>query len=407
MVAKLHKDRTMRAGKLLHNLIKNTCKRIDKRIQGTLFEAAEALTRCKSLSILGLGRALSSKALVKHNIKRIDRLVGNKRLHKDSHEIYRGLSNLLLNKNQNPIIVVDWSGLTRCGAYHVLRASVAVGGRALTLYDQAYKLKDYTSEKTHRKFLKKLKAILPLGCHPIIVTDAGFRNTWFKAVERNGWDFVGRIRHRTKYKYVTDKTWEPIKNLYAQAIKKASFLGEVFLAKSSAMRCYIYIKGRDKKYRERRNLAGKKLQCSVSKKHEKRCQEPWLIATSLAPDKYAAESIMQIYQKRMQIEESFRDLKNTHYGFSLRHCRSYQVDRLNTLLLIAALAMLILWILGTAVKQKGLHYSFQANTEKRRNVLSNFMIGWQLLIRDELHLKKKELLNAIDIIILSACGEIK
>ena len=111
---------------------------------------------------------------------------------------------------------------------------------------------------------------------------------------------------------------------------------------------------------------------------------------------------MTWYKKRMQIEEAFRDLKNTRNGFSLRHCRSYQVARLNIALLIAAIAMLILWLLGTAAKQRGLHYSFQANTERRRNVLSNFIIGWQVLIRENFCFSKHELLLALKEVVTCA-----
>lgn len=88
-----------------------------------------------------------------------------------------------------------------------------------------------------------------------------------------------------------------------------------------------------------------------------------------------AKAIMLLYKKRMQIEEAFRDLKNTRNGFSLRHCRSYKLQRLNIALLIVALAMLLLWILRTVAKKCCLHHSFQANTEKKRNVLLNFTIG--------------------------------
>src|SRR5450759_4665381 len=106
----------------------------------------------------------------------------------------------------------------------------------------------------------------------------------------------------------------------------------------------------------------------------------------------------------MQIEEAFRDLKNTRNGFSLRHCRSYKLQRLNVALLIAALAMLILWLIGTAAKLRNLHYSFQANTERRWNVLSNFIIGWQILIQDTIRFSKQELLIALESIITSANG---
>jgi hypothetical protein len=392
----------MHASKLLHKLIENTCGTIDKRIRATLFVAAETLTICKRLSIFGLGRALNSKAKVKHNIKRIDRLFGNSKLASQKNNIYRSTSHLLIGNNQRPVIIVDWSGLTRCGAYHFLRAAIPVGGRSLTIYDQAYALKDYASDKTHRQFLKTLQAMLPEKCRPIIITDAGFRNTWFKAVKSLGWDFIGRVRNKTKYSIDGSKKWLPIKTLYKHATTKAKCIGEVALSKSSSLVCTFYLVKQKKKFRVKRNLAGKKIQCSVSKKHEKRCREPWLLASSLATEEINALMVTKIYKKRMQIEEAFRDLKNSKNGFSLRQCRSFKLDRLNIALLIASIAMLILWIIGTAAKLKHLHYSLQANTERRWNVLSNFIIGWQILIRQEITFTKKELLNAIDIIVLCA-----
>ena len=68
-------------------------------------------------------------------------------------------------------------------------------------------------------------------------------------------------------------------------------------------------------------------------------------------------------------------------GFSLRHCRSYTAPRLNVALLIAGIAILLLWLLGLVAKNKKIHFSYQANTVKNRHVLSTIMIGWQALIR--------------------------
>jgi hypothetical protein len=106
---------------------------------------------------------------------------------------------------------------------------------------------------------------------------------------------------------------------------------------------------------------------------------------------------MFLYKKRMQIEEAFRDLKNTRNGFSLRQCRSFQPERLNVALLIAALAMLILWIFGVATKKRNLHYAFQTNTEKHSDVLSVIFIGWQVLARNEVRFSKDELRAALNI----------
>jgi hypothetical protein len=305
----------------------------------------------------------------------------------------------LLKDNFRPIIIIDWSGLTKCGAYHFLRAALTVNGRSITLYDQAYPLRDYIKEKTHREFLKVLKNMLPKDCKPIVISDAGFQNTWFQVVTALGWDFVGRIRNKTYYCEASQTLWKPIKTLYKKATHKVTYIGHVKLAQSRPVNCDFYLVRQKKKYREKRNLIGKKVQCSSSKKHEKRESEPWLIATSLSHTDVSARDVIALYKKRMQIEEAFRDLKNTRNGFGLRQCRSFHVERLNVALLIATLAMLVLWIFGIATKQKNLHYSFQANTEKRTNVLSNLFIGWQVIMRDEFRFCKAELTDALDIVI--------
>lgn len=370
----------MHAGKLLHKIIGKSCQ-IDKRVVNTLFEAAATLTHCKKLSIFGIARALPRVAKVKHLIKCIDRLFGNKTLHNKKHQMYQAMVNLLVKENSKPIIVIDWSGLTRCGEYHFLRAAITVKGRTLTLYEQSYHISEYTNYKTHKSFLKTLYSLLPKNCHPIITTDAEFRNTWFRLVQSLGWDFIGRIRHITQCKKAQDLVWKPIKDLYPQATHHAKFIGDFLLAKNGSLPCYFYLFKQKKLYREKRNLVGKKIRCSMSLKHARGGNEPWLIATSINPKIISAEKIMLIYKKRMQIEEAFRDLKNLKNGFSLRHCRSFSKERLNIALLIGALAMFVLWIIGMAAKQKNMQYDFQSNTIRDRNVLSVVSIGWQALER--------------------------
>jgi hypothetical protein len=394
----------MHVRKLLHNWLDNACFSVDKRVRSTLFSATETLTRCKALSIFGLGRNLNRTAKVKHNIKCIDRLFGNVHLHSKKELFYQWMSRFLVKDNARPWVMVDWSGLTRCGRYHFLRASIPTQGRALTLYECAYPVSAYMSQKTHREFLTTLQTLLPPNCKPIVVTDAGFRNPWFRLVLSLEWDFIGRARHLTLYRFTGENGWKSLKNLYAKATTRATYAGKIDLAKINTLGCYAYLMRQQKRYRVKKNLAGKKIQCSVSLKHARRENEPWLLVSALSPSQYAACEVTQFYKKRMQIEEAFRDLKNTRNGFSLRQCRSYSVARLNIALLIAVLATFVLWLLGTAAKQKQWHRSFQANTEKRRNVLSNFTIGWQVLQRG-LQLTKKELLSALKAVVLSANQE--
>ena len=90
---------------------------------------------------------------------------------------------------------MDWSDLSSERDYHLLRASIPVGGRALT-YEEAYPQKHNNNDCVHKRFLDKLSNMLPEDCCPIVITDAGFRNPWFKAVRALALNYVGRVRNR-------------------------------------------------------------------------------------------------------------------------------------------------------------------------------------------------------------------
>ncbi len=92
--------------------------------------------------------------------------------------------------------------------------------------------------------------------------------------------------------------------------------------------------------------------------HAEREKEPWLLATSL--NKYSphfAKKIVKIYQARMQIEESFRDLK-TGLNFNVSNTR--KTNRLTVLLLIAMLGQYVLFLLGLAVICSHNHRRYQS-----------------------------------------------
>jgi hypothetical protein len=362
---------------LLNKVFAHRSSGVDKRVHRTVLLASKTLCECKHLSIAGLGRHLISKVSVKHVIKRIDRLFGNTRLHAKREAYYKIMVRLLVGTSLRPVILIDWSGLTRCGEYHFLRASIPVGGRALVLWESTYPEKQYSSRKAHREFITTLKGLLPDECRPIIVTDAGFRLPWFQLITQQGWDFVGRVRHTTYCRAQGQSQWVPAKSLHVKATRVARYLFTGLLAKTNPLEGHFYLYKGEKKHRTRKNLRGKKIQSSVSLKHAKGGREPWLIFSSIPVEQVSAKQIITIYRKRMQIEEAFRDLKNTRNGFSLRHCRSFDQQRLNVALLIGAIAMFALWILGLIAKQDNQHHAYQANTVRHRTVLSTFTIGWQ------------------------------
>ena len=85
----------------------------------------------------------------------------------------------------------------------------------------------------------------------------------------------------------------------------------------------------------------------------------------------------------MQIEETFRDAKSHRWGFALRYARSRSVARLEVLVFLTALAQLVFWLLGLAARSLNLARHFQANTERKRHVLSVPFLGRQILLRQQ------------------------
>jgi len=340
----------MHVRKLLHKILLKASSQIDKRNHKTIIEAAITLSDCKHLSITGIGRSLISHAKVKHCIKRIDRLFGNCNVQSARLYYYQAMAASTLNGIKYPAISVDWSGLTPCGEFHLLRASCPVGGRAVTLFEQSFKESEYMKQRVHKSFLTQLDRILPDDCQPVLVTDAGFRCPWFKLVRSFGWHFIGRIRNSTKYLNPKTNQWDPAKSLYCKATNTPSYLFETLIAKANPVEGNLHLYKGVGKRRKNKNLRGKKIQSSVSLKHAKRGREPWLLFTSLTRKEADAKRVVKLYSQRMQIEESFRDLKNTNNGLSFRHCRSYQKGRLNVALLIAAITTFLLWLVGLAAK---------------------------------------------------------
>lgn len=371
----------MHALRLLHKLFEKSLVDVHKNRLTVLFAAVNSLLCGKSLTLTGLGRSMQSKAQVKHSIKRMDRLLGNKKLHKDIDRLYKVLAGHLLLKIKRPIILIDWSQLGDNDKYYIITASIPYGGRSLSIYQEVHPKSLYNTTPTNTGFLIHLKQIIPAECTPIIITDAGtsFRCPWFKQVEKLKWDYVGRIRAGEKFCIRYNNRWLVCKELYSLAKKKASFLGNCMLTKRSKFTCELVLAKRKLKGRVGKSRCHNSIHESNDRKASRRSRDPWLLATSLNPIKFSADAIISMYKQRMQIEELFRDIKNQRLGFGLKKSLSTTTPRLNVLLLIGAIANYIIFVVGQAAKAISLEYQFQSNTIKTRTVISIFNLGCQIL----------------------------
>lgn len=271
----------MHATQLLNNYLFKLCQGVHRARLRSLMVSVRAVMTEKTLSVTGIGRAIHSNTTQKHKIKRADRLVGNPKLNSDRLAFYRAIAHWLLRGQHQPIIIVDWSDLMPSRQYHLLRAAIPVGGRALTVYEEVHPEKHLGHPRVHRQFLTTLKQILPTGCCPIFVTYAGFGNTWYQQVETHGWHWIGRLRRRTMVMPESKTRWEYSDSYHHHATGRAQCHGRMMLARSNPQSGYLYTYKKIKQHRIKKNHYGRKSAANHSKYNALRQNEPWVLDSSL------------------------------------------------------------------------------------------------------------------------------
>lgn len=362
----------MHAELLLHKWLSDVLPCMHTKRREALGAAISGVFRSGRLTVTSIGRAIGGEAKEKHNIKRSDRLISNKKLQTESVEIYTALSQQVLAGVNRPIILIDWSDIDARRKFFLLRAATPVSGRSLTLYEEVHDSSTKEKRATHKEFLIRLKKILPRECKPIILTDAGFRTPWFKQVYALGWDFIGRVRNREMIKVTENKPWVGAKSLYSEAKTSPQLLSDAVLTRSNPLKCSLVLYKSKPKGRVLLGKMGKKKRNRTSLIASKRAREPWLLASSLT---HSAENIVKLYTTRMQIEEAFRDLKCPRFGLSLYQNGTYKIARMIILVMLGSMTATFAWLLGRMTQLAGKHRQFQANTVINTNVLSSVFIG--------------------------------
>lgn len=342
----------------------------EKRFKAVV-TAVEGVVQAGRLTPAAIGRALSSRTTPKHGIKRVDRLLANPRLFAEHRTFFKAIAAAILRGNMRPTVIVDWTQVL--GTHRALVAAVPIGGRALPIYSEVHPEALLGNSSVQTRFLRALREILPVGCMPIVVSDAGFHGPFFRDVLALDWDFLGRIRGTATVARQGRRVAK--KQLYATATTTPRDLG----------RCELYSGQRRMLSRlvlvRKRRKPGRYIPPPSStdeKEFRRSARDPWLLATSLDLD---ASTIVALYAKRMQIEEAFRDAKNHRFGWSLGHVRTASPYRAQLLLLLASMAMLVVTLVGLAAESRGAHRAYQANTLTRR-VLSLFVLGNAVLRRN-------------------------
>jgi hypothetical protein len=360
----------VRANNIVREVLGDLEESIHQARLNAVVAAVVALIHGGHVGLAALGRAIGKRSH-KHGIKRIDRLFRNRALADELAMIYAAIARFTLRRMTRPVILVDW---TRIGnTMYALTAAVPVKGRAITIYSVTVPSRQYTAVAVENAFLKKLKELVGPGCVPVLVGDAGFRGPWMKRVREMGWDFLTRIRGRTHVQRMGETRWQHWKKLSSLAGSRPRSLGRCCFVRIRTVEARLVVVDR----RSKRARSSKNNRRNARSLRVVRAQrEPWFLATSLeCPPK----DVVKLYALRMQIELTFRDLKSRQFGWGFADSRCRSPARVAVQIMLAALASLVSMLVGIAAEQAGLHRRFQANTTKRRRVLSLVYLGREVI----------------------------
>jgi hypothetical protein len=378
----------MHAKGFLHKLLSPV---IHKSRLNALSEVVQAAICTKQLTLSGLGRAIALPIQERSGIQKVNRLLANNNLLLERKIIATELAKLIIGNKIRPEIIVDWSKYPN-SQDGVMRASLSTEGRAITLYEERWPFKYMGGKRRQGLFLKGLKEILPENCQPIIITDAGFHNFWFKDILKLDWDYIGRIRNVKKYQKKGSTAFKQTRTLFRLATNVPQSLGKMQLTEENPLDCCFYLMKASLKGRKALRKDGRVRKDKDSKAYSRAYREPWLLVSSLT-GRYAAKRVMKMYKRRMTIEEAFRDLKSSKYGLGLEQGMTRRKQRRDILLLVAMLACFIAWLSGKIGEAKRIQYHFQSNSIKTRRVLSLFYLGCQM-IRKKVSISPAELWDA-------------
>jgi hypothetical protein len=112
----------------------------------------------------------------------------------------------------------------------------------------------------------------------------------------------------------------------------------------------------------------------------------------------SAAAVVAIYSGRMQIEQTFRDIKNPRWGLGLSDSQTRQPERLATLLLIGALACYALWLIALAVRASGYRIEF-GSKKKAAHALSLISLArWWIAEQGRMTLSRRQLDQALKLL---------
>lgn len=331
----------------------------------TLAALVAAALGAPRLTLAGLGRQVAGPTCVKHKIKRVWRFIVNGRV--EPVEVMQAVVGRLVRRHVKKLqgqrvagallVSFDW---TKVRSVHVLMAAAVIKGRAVPLCWGSYadKTLGKSQNALEEALLLTLKVMLGSDVKVILLADRGFGRTELgRFCQRVGFDYIIRIKSKVTVKF----SGQSVRlDRYPVSRGACELHKNVLYRQHDPVKQHVVIRWK--------------------KGLPKKSDQPWYLMTNLELDArphQAARRISDLYARRFDIEELFRDAKSGQFGYALGQTRITRPDRLDRLILILVLAYLLLIGLGLWAKRNLPPRLWASNN--RREECSAFTVGRLLL----------------------------
>lgn len=291
----------------------------------TLSVLVAATLEVGRVSLAEIGRRLAGPAAAKHRIKRVWRFTSNQRV--EISDAMKGVVARLVKRRKKPLLITfDWTDIR---GFCTLMAAAAMKGRAVPLLWASYPKGrvEISQNNLEEGLLRLLRTMIPEPVPVILLADRGFGRTELaRTCQSIGFHYVIRI---------TPDVWVENRVFCGKLLDFPVRRGMARILKNVA-------------YRKRGPVCQHVVVRWKPGLPEKR-DEPWFLMTDL---ERSAVALSNLYAKRMEVEELFRDDKNRRNGYALRNTQLTRADRVDRLLLILALAFILLCGVGLWARQR-------------------------------------------------------
>ena len=316
----------------------------------TLANIVPAAMALLGVGVLALGRAMQTTTTGKHNIKRVNRFLGNGAL--EMELLAQAIFEMFAPASGRVLILADWTDVANG---KLLVFSLPSNGRSIPFFASAVAKKagEGAMIRCENESLEALQRICRNRCDVIVVADRGFGNQrWIPKVKSSGFHYVQRVAGV----------------FFADTDDYIGKLDEMNLRQGA--RVCDWGKGT---LGEDERIEGRLITA-----FDPDAKEPWYLITDL--EDAPMGEIVNIYRRRWWIETMFRDQKNRDWGLGLANVVLKDHRRYERLFCIVALAFIFLIAHGAVAEEQGFDKQCKANTRKGR-VLNLLRLG-HLYIRN-------------------------